>query len=160
MSIWASNCDKLDWHGVSTTGPDRARSDGKKFHPPGAFYGYNDEMIGFQPVPKKASIPESRQKAAKPHEYRLNGQSAKKHTNALRCTQEAAKIGSFWQRKSFLCPDSLKWPNKPVRQKSRFTRAWSPSRACPISLLPRAGLKRARDPLRQIFQGSHGHPCE
>lgn len=44
------NCEKLDWHGLSNSGTDRAWSDGEKFHPPGGFYDRNDEMIGFYPV--------------------------------------------------------------------------------------------------------------
>jgi hypothetical protein len=47
------HCEKLDWHGVSKTGTDRAWSDDKSFHPPGAFYDFSDEKIGFHPVLRK-----------------------------------------------------------------------------------------------------------
>lgn len=47
------SCENLDWHGVRKTGTDRAWSDERTFHPPGAFYGSDDEPIGFYPVLRK-----------------------------------------------------------------------------------------------------------
>lgn len=47
------NCEKLDWHGVSKTGVDRAWSDEQSFRPPGAFYDSDDQIIGFYPVLRK-----------------------------------------------------------------------------------------------------------
>ena len=47
------NCEKLDWHGVSKPGMDRAWTDEQNFHAPGAFNGAGDEPIGFYPVLRK-----------------------------------------------------------------------------------------------------------
>src|SRR5215470_13961170 len=42
--------EKLGWHGVQKSGTDRAWTDGRTFHAPGAFYWNDDNLpIGFYP---------------------------------------------------------------------------------------------------------------
>ncbi len=43
-------CENLGWQRVNKTGEDRAWSDGKRFHPPGAFCDDDEEVVGFYPV--------------------------------------------------------------------------------------------------------------